>query len=64
MSCAAKISNFLEPIIEKRKFYEANPDMVRDVLSDGEKRGKLEAEKTMAKVRDKMKMGWKCIKLS
>ena len=57
MSCAAKISNFLEPIIEKRKFYEANPDMVRDVLSDGEKRGKLEAEKTMAKVRDKMKMG-------
>lgn len=57
MSCATKISNFLEPIIEKRKFYEANPDMVRDVLSDGEKRGKLEAEKTMAKVRDKMKMG-------
>ena len=57
MSCAAKISNFLEPIIEKRKFYEANPDIVRDVLSDGEKRGKLEAEKTMAEVRDKMKMG-------
>jgi tryptophanyl-tRNA synthetase len=57
MNCAAKISNFLEPIIEKRKFYEANPDIVRDVLSDGEKRGKLEAEKTMAEVRDKMKMG-------
>ena len=57
MNCASKISEFLEPIIEKRKFYEDKPDLVKDILSDGEKRGKAEAVKTMAEVRDKMKMG-------
>jgi len=57
MNCALKISEFLEPIIEKRKFYEDKPDLVKDILSDGEKRGKAEAVKTMAEVRAKMKMG-------
>ena len=57
MNCASKISQFLEPIIEKRKFYENKPDLVRDILSDGEKRGKAEAVKTMSEVREKMKLG-------
>ena len=57
MNCASKISVFLEPIIEKRKFYEKKPDLVKDILSDGEKRGKTEAVKTMSEVREKMKMG-------
>ena len=57
MNCATKISRFLEPIIEKRKFYESKPDLVKDILSDGEKRGKAEAVKTMSEVREKMKIG-------
>ena len=57
MNCASKISEFLEPIIEKRKFYEDKPDLVKDILSDGEERGKAEAVKTMSEVREKMKMG-------
>ena len=57
MNCASKISDFLEPIIEKRKLYEEKPELVKDILSDGEKRGKAEAMKTMTEVREKMKLG-------
>jgi tryptophanyl-tRNA synthetase len=57
MNCASKISFFLEPIIEKRKYYENNIDEVKDILSDGEEKGRAEAQKTMAEVREKMKMG-------
>ena len=38
MKCAAKISKFLEPIIEKRKYYESRIDEVKDILHNGEKR--------------------------
>ena len=57
MNCAGKISTLLEPIIEKRNYYEKNPDLVKDVLSDGEKIGKKEAQNTMVEVREKMKIG-------
>ncbi len=57
MNCASKISSFLEPIIGKRKYYEDNINEVKDVLSDGEKKGRAEAQKTMAEVREKMKLG-------
>ncbi len=57
MWCAEKISTFLEPIIEKRKYYESNLDVVKDILSDGEQRAGIIAEETMNEVRQKMKMG-------
>jgi tryptophanyl-tRNA synthetase len=57
MNCASKISTFLEPIIEKRKYYESRITDVTDLLHDGEKRGKLVAEQTMSEVHDKMKFG-------
>jgi tryptophanyl-tRNA synthetase len=57
MRCAAKISFFLEPIIEKRKQYENNLDNVKEILINGEKRAKIIAEKTMIEVREKMAMG-------
>ena len=57
MNCASKISSLLEPIIEKRKYYENNMNEVKDILLDGEKKGRAEAEKTMVEVREKMKMG-------
>lgn len=57
MKCAVKISSFLEPIIEKRKYYELRLDEVKDILHDGETRGRKIAEQTMIEVRDKMNLG-------
>ena len=57
MNCAEKISSFLEPIREKRKYYLKNLDIVKDILTDGEKRGREVAQETMADVREKMMMG-------
>lgn len=55
--CSAKISMFLEPIIEKRKYYESNLNIVKDILSEGERKARIAAEATMQEVRQKMKMG-------
>lgn len=55
--CAAKINQFLEPIIEKRKYYESNIDLVKNILRDGEAKAKAVAETTMNEVRQKMKLG-------
>ena len=57
LKCTTKINSFLEPIIEKRKYYEANIIEVKDIIADGEKRAKETAQKTMAEVHDKMKLG-------
>lgn len=57
MKCAAKISSFLSPIIGKRKYYESNPEIVKDILYDGENRGRELAVKTMQEVRNKMNLG-------
>jgi tryptophanyl-tRNA synthetase len=57
MKCSARISAFLEPVIYKRKHYETRPDLIKDILSDGEKRCRQEAVKTMTEVREKMKLG-------
>lgn len=57
MKCASKISDLIEPIRDKRKYYEKNLDEVKDILADGEKRGREEAVQTMSEVHDKMKLG-------
>jgi len=57
MRCAAKISEMLEPIIGKRKYYEQRMDEVESILHEGEKKARFAAEETMADVRDKMKLG-------
>lgn len=57
MKCSAKISSFLEPIIEKRKHYESRINEVKDILYDGESRGRNIAEQTMIEVREKMNLG-------
>lgn len=57
LNCSEKISTFLAPIIEKRKYYEKNINVVLDILADGESRGKKVAQETMASVHDKMKFG-------
>ncbi|HEX7358523.1 MAG TPA: tryptophan--tRNA ligase, partial [Ignavibacteriaceae bacterium] len=57
MKCAAKISEFLAPIIEKRKHYESRINEVDEILHDGEIRGRKVAEQTMNEVHEKMKFG-------
>ncbi len=57
IKCAAHINKFLEPVIEKRKYYEANLDIVNDILIEGEKKAKSEAVKTMNEVHQVMKLG-------
>ncbi len=57
MNCASKISEFFEPVREKRKYFENHPDEVIDILKDGEARGKEIAHQTMQEVHEKMKLG-------
>jgi len=57
LKCAANITSFVDPILEKRKHFEAHLDEVKDILADGEKRAKAVAEETMSEVRTNMKLG-------
>jgi tryptophanyl-tRNA synthetase len=57
LRCGNYISNFLEPILEKRKYYETKLDEVVDILHDGENKAKLIAEQTMNEVHKQMKIG-------
>jgi tryptophanyl-tRNA synthetase len=57
MNCSSKISEFFEPVRNKRKYYENNMDEVKDILRQGEQRGKEIAEQTMEEVHKKMKLG-------
>ncbi|MCK9280318.1 MAG: tryptophan--tRNA ligase [Melioribacteraceae bacterium] len=55
--CSAKINEFLTPIIDKRKYYESNLDLVKDILASGEKIAHETAHNTMVEVRTNMKLG-------
>jgi tryptophanyl-tRNA synthetase len=57
MKCASHISEMLQPIIEKRNYFEGRISEVENILHDGETRGRATAQATMNEVRDKMKLG-------
>jgi len=57
MRCANSLNAILAPIIEKRKYYEANLNEVKDILTDGEQRGRKVARQTMSEVHEKMQLG-------
>ncbi|MCF8240278.1 MAG: tryptophan--tRNA ligase [Melioribacteraceae bacterium] len=57
MNCVSKLNLFLEPMREKRNYYENNLDEVKDILTDGEQRAKAVAEDTMNEVHQKMNLG-------
>jgi len=46
------LERIMEPIREKRAGYEQKPDLVRDILIDGNKRAREVASETMSNVRD------------
>ncbi|MEW6062128.1 MAG: tryptophan--tRNA ligase [Bacteroidota bacterium] len=56
-NCATKIADVLAPLREKRAQYESDLNAVKDILADGEKRARVEAQKTMQEVRSAMKIG-------
>lgn len=53
------LNEFLEPIREKRKFYEEKEDLISKILIDGNKKTKKEAEKTMKLVKEAMHCDYK-----
>lgn len=52
------MKNFLEPIREKRKFYEENPDEVKKILEEGTNDAKAKAKETMKNVKKAMKLDY------
>lgn len=53
---ACSMNRFLDPIRERRAHLVKNPKQVDDLLHQGTKRAKKQAEKTMELVREKMKI--------
>ncbi|MCA0445862.1 MAG: tryptophan--tRNA ligase [Bacteroidetes bacterium] len=55
--CATAISDFFEPIRERRAPLAANPEKVKEILLDGETKARKVAEETMRQVHEAMKLG-------
>lgn len=55
---AENIIKELAPIREKRKYYEEHPEEVDKVLIEGTKKAQEEAQKTMKKVKEAMKLNY------
>lgn len=53
---ADALNEFLEPIRERRHYYEQRPQLVRDALMGGTRHAKGIAETTMTEVRDSMRI--------
>ena len=54
---ARALNDFLEPIRQRRRFYEQHLDEVKEALLDGTRRAKKVAEATMEEVRAAMRIG-------
>jgi tryptophanyl-tRNA synthetase len=55
---AKKLNEFLDPMRERRKKYLDNPELIDEIIKKGTKRAKEEAEKTLKKVREVMKIDY------
>jgi tryptophanyl-tRNA synthetase len=53
---AAAVNRFLDPIRERRKQIEAQPERVREILNDGSARAQKEARETLRLAKDAMKL--------
>lgn len=52
------LNEFLEPIRERRKKFEDNPELVEKILKEGTQKARVEAKKTLAEVKKAMKMDY------
>lgn len=55
---AEKLNAFLEPMRQRRKKYLENPELVDQILLEGTEKAREEAQKTMEKVREVMKIDY------
>ncbi len=55
---AQKMNAFLEPMRERRKKYLENPELVDKILMEGTAKAREEAQETMKKVREVMKINY------
>lgn len=58
MELANKISEFLKPMQEKRKYYEEHPEEVDEILKDGTEATRRKAMEVMKKVRKNMQLDY------
>lgn len=57
LKCSEKISQFFDPVRARRKELESKPDLIKEILIDGESRARKVAQATMQEVHEKMKFG-------
>lgn len=55
---AQNINKTLEPIREKRKYYEERPELVDKILQEGTEKARKTAKETMKKVKEAMKLNY------
>ncbi len=55
---AKNISDFLEPMREKRAYYEAHPEIVDEIIIKGTEKAREKAKEVMAKVKKAMKLDY------
>ncbi|MEE8421317.1 MAG: tryptophan--tRNA ligase, partial [Dehalococcoidia bacterium] len=55
---ASALNELLDPIRERRVYYEARPDEVKQILAAGSAHAKQVAEATMAEVREALKLNY------
>lgn len=55
---AKNINKTLEPIREKRKYYEERPELVEKILKEGTEKARQTAKETMKKVKKAMKLDY------
>lgn len=55
---AANLINALAPLQEKRRYFEEHPDLVDQIIADGSARARAIAKKTMAEVKEALKMNY------
>ena len=62
VACKKELSNniigFLEPMREKRKYYEERPELVNKLLIEGTEKGRKVAKETMKKVKKAMRLDY------
>ncbi len=55
---AQNVNNFLNPIREKRKYYEEHPELIDKILKEGTEKTRQTAKETMQKVKKAMKLDY------
>ena len=55
---AQNVNNFLDPIRQKRKYYEEHPELVEKILKEGTLKTRQTAKETMQKVKKAMKLDY------